>query len=395
MKIEYMFIGKKSEDRIPQKKDITKSLEKCFDNVTKNSFTIKPKRKTYTINYCVNSCASEGANEKFPVYDVVVMIDTEENFKCAELLDIVNSIISTCSDIRKNYNIVITLNEMSGYYAKKIYPSFFSFESKLRCLVYKILIKIFGCKWIDATMQQQFYEQMQKKIAIEEGSNSHARIIEKALDEMTYYELEAFLFSENREIDADEFLHTLENKEDLDEMTKEELINFVTSNQKKSIWDKYFKDKVLIDDLKDKLEILRIERNKVAHCKKFTKEDYDKAQELLKELIEKLDLALVENAIIEPDSNTFEDVVKTFFGLLFVGAIVTVKAMGGLAGAVKAITEMSKTIEKVKPIKITEGMSQTIKTFSEISKVAGVVPQPKFSTEEIKKLSTPRNLGFK
>lgn len=390
-----MFIGKKSEGRTPQKKDITKIFEKCFTDVTKSTFTIKPKIKTYTINYCVNSCASEGATDKFSVYDVVVMIDTEENAKCAELLDIVNATISTCGEIRKNYNIVITFNEMSGYYAKKIYPFFFSFESKLRCLVYKILIKTFGCKWIDATMQQEFYDQMKQKIATEEGSSSHARIIEKALDEMTYYELEAFLFSENRESDPDEFLHTLETEKDLEGMTKEELISFITSNQKKSIWDKYFKDRVQIDDLKDKLEILRGERNKVAHCKKFTKADYEKTRKLLDELIQKLDFALAENAIVEPDSTTFEDVVKTFFGLLFIGAIVTVQAMDGLTGAVKAITEMSKAIDKIKPINATEGMLQTRKTFSEISKVANVIPQTKFSFEQSKALSTPINLKFK
>lgn len=395
MRIEYMFIGKKSEDRTPLKRDISKVFEECFADVTKNTFTIKPKINTYTINYCVNSCTSEGANDKFSVYDVVIMINTEEKSKCAELLDIVNSKISTCGEIRKKYNIVITFNEMSGYYAKKIYPFFFMFESKLRCLVYKILIKTFGCKWIDATMQQEFYEQMKQKIAIEEGSNSHARIIEKALDEMTYYELETFLFSENREIDADEFLHTLETEKDLKGMTKEEIISLVTSNQKQSIWDKIFKESVQIDDLKDKFEILRGERNKVTHCKKFTKADFEKTQELLDELIEKLDLALVANAIIEPDSNTFEDVIKTFFGLLFVGAIVTVKAMGGLSGAVKAITEMSKAIDKVKPINVTDGMTQTIKTFSEIPKVATAIPQSKLVSEGIKKLSTPINLGFK
>ena len=363
MKIEYMFITKKPMEIPPQKRDIIQVFKKCFTDVTKNTFAIKPKRKTYTISYKANSCTTENSTEKFSVYDVTVMIDVVENAKCAELLDIVNSKISTCSEIRMKYHIVITFNEMSGYYAKKIYPLFFSFESKLRCLVYKILIKSFGCNWIDKTMQQELYNKIQEKIAIDEGSNSQARIIEKALDEMTYSNLETFLFSEGREIDADEFLHALETEKKLHDMTKEELIDLITSNRKQSIWNKYFKNKVQIDNLKNKLEVLRVERNKVAHFKKFTKADFDKAQGLLNELIDTLDLALYANAIIEPDLNTFEDIIKAFFGLLFMGTIVTVKAFSDLSGAVNAITEMPKAIKKLKPIKITDSISRFSENF--------------------------------
>ena len=78
---------------------------------------------------------------------------------------------------------------------------------------------------------------------------------------MTYYELDAFLFSENRGTDAEEFLHSVETKENLDALTKEQIIELITSNQKKSIWDKFFKDKVQMDDLRDNLEELRQERN--------------------------------------------------------------------------------------------------------------------------------------
>ena len=369
MRIEYMFMGKKSEDRTPHKKDIAKSFENCFENVTKNTFTIKPKNKIYTIQYSANSCPAEGTTDKYSVYEVCICMDTEDVAKCAELLDIVNTKLTECPNIRKEYNIVITYNEMSGYYSKKIYPSFYTFESKLRCLVYKILIKTFGRTWIEQAMPENIRNEIKGKLKGSEGSDSDGRLIEKALDEMTYYELDAFLFSENRGTDAEEFLHSVETKENLDALTKEQIIELITSNQKKSIWDKFFKDKVQMDDLRDNLEELRQERNKVAHCKKFTKADYEKNEKLLNKMIESLDIALASNLIIEPDSDAFEDIVKAFLGILLVGAVVAVKAMDGISGMLKKVSEVSKDKN------ISDGVTSFVKTYAEVTGKTHLLPQ--------------------
>lgn len=368
MRIEYMFMGKKSEDRTPHKKDIAKSFGNCFENVTKNTFTIKPKNKTYTIHYSANSCPAEGTTDKYSVYDVCICMDTEDTAKCAELLDIVNTRLTECGDIRRDYNIVITYNEMSGYYSKKIYPSFYTFESKLRCLVYKILIKTFGRTWIEQAMPEEIRNVIKGKLKESEGSDNDVKLIEKALDEMTYFELDTFLFSENRGIDAEEFLHSVESKEDLDELTKDQLIALITSNRKKSIWDRFFKDKVQMDDLRDNLEELRKERNKVAHCKKFTKSDYEKTEKLLNEMIESLDIALASNLIIEPDSDTVEDILKAFVGILLVGAVVAVKALDGMSGMLKKVSEVSKDKN------IGDGVASFMKSYAEVTGKTDLLP---------------------
>ena len=114
MRIEYMFIGKTADERTPQKKDITNAFKECFDDVKSNSFTIKPKTKVYTIDYEVNSWKAEDATEKFPVYDVIIKSEVEEKAKNAELLDIINTKISTCAEFRKKYNVVITYNKYSS-----------------------------------------------------------------------------------------------------------------------------------------------------------------------------------------------------------------------------------------------------------------------------------------
>ena len=385
MKIEYMFIGKTADEGTPKKKNITKAFKECFDDVKDKSFTIKPKTKVYTIDYEVNSWTAEDATEKFPVYDVIIKSEAEEKAKNAELLDIVNTKISTCAEFRKKYNVVITYNEMSGYYAEKIYPYFFTFESKLRCLVYKILIKMFGCKWVDETMHKEIISGMQQKLAAEEGSCNSAKLIEKALDEMTYHDLEEFLFSEKRKIDPEDFLHTLESETDLQGMTKEEIITLVTSNGHKSNWEKYFQDKVPITDLQEKLNELRKERNKVAHCKKFIKEDYDKTKALLEDMIKNLDLALTANAIIEPDSSTFKDLMFGFLGILFLGAIVS-KATE-ISGAVKSLSEMSKALEKTKPLYNNDGVTAVLKHQAEISKAYGDIIKVNTKTSGLSKMS--------
>lgn len=274
---------------------------------------------------------------------------------------------------------------MSGYYAEKIYPYFFTFESKLRCLVYKILIKMFGCKWVDETMHAEIISGMQQKLAAEEGSCNSAKLIEKALDEMTYHDLEEFLFSEKRKTEPEEFLHILESETDFQEMTKEEIIELITSNEHKSNWEKYFQDKVPITDLQEKLNELRKERNKVAHCKKFIKDDYDKTKALLEDMIKNLDLALAANAIIEPDSNTFKDLVFGFLGILFLGAIVSKAAE--LTGAVKSLSEMSKALEKTKPLYNKDGVTAALKHQAEISKAYGDLIKVNTKTSGLSKMS--------
>ena len=386
MRIEYMFIGKTADERTPQKKDITNAFKECFDDVKSNSFTIKPKTKVYTIDYEVNSWKAEDATEKFPVYDVIIKSEVEEKAKNAELLDIINTKISTCAEFRKKYNVVITYNEMSAYYAEKIYPYFFTFESKLRCLVYKILIKMFGCKWVNETMRAEIISEMQQKLAAEEGSCNSAKLIEKALDEMTYRELEEFLFSEKRKTEPEEFLHILESETDFQGMTKEEIIELITSNEHKSNWEKYFKDKVPITDLQEKLNELRKERNKVAHCKKFIKDDYDKTKALLEDMIKNLDLALAANAIIEPDSNTFKDFIVGFLGILFLGALVS-HVSGGLSGAVKSLSELSKSLEKTKPLYNKDGVTAALKHQAEISKAYGDLIKVNTKTSGLSKMS--------
>lgn len=72
------------------------------------------------------------------------------------------------------------------------------------------------------------------------------------------------------------------NKIDIDELSEIEKSNWMKIMQKRSLWDDYFVDYGLdMESMQQDLEIIRKYRNKVAHNKKFSKEDYDYSREIL------------------------------------------------------------------------------------------------------------------
>ena len=103
-------------------------------------------------------------------------------------------------------------------------------------------------------------------------------------------------------------------------------------------------------------------------------------------MIKNLDLALAANAIIEPDSNTFKDFIVGFLGILFLGALVS-HVSGGLSGAVKSLSELSKSLEKTKPMYNKDGITEALKQRAEISKAYGELLKVNTSTSGISKMS--------
>ncbi len=72
------------------------------------------------------------------------------------------------------------------------------------------------------------------------------------------------------------------NKVDINELSEIEKTNWLKIMQKRSLWDDYFVDYGLdIENMQQDLENIRKYRNKVAHNKKFSKEDYDYSREFL------------------------------------------------------------------------------------------------------------------
>ena len=95
-------------------------------------------------------------------------------------------------------------------------------------------------------------------------------------------------------------------------------------------------------------------------------------------MIESLDIALASNLIIEPDSDTLEDIMKSFLGVLLVSAVVSVKSMGGISGVLQKISEVTR--EKIP----NEGMTSFLKTYADVIGKTNLLPKEVYSATDEK-----------
>ena len=84
---------------------------------------------------------------------------------------------------RKNWNIVISYDEVSQLYCCKLMPLFGKFERKTRELVYITIIKIFGVDWYEKSFEKGLQDDLKSR-----GKNT-TQLIEGALNELTYEQL--------------------------------------------------------------------------------------------------------------------------------------------------------------------------------------------------------------
>lgn len=123
---------------------------------------------------------------------------------------------------------------------------------------------------------------MLDKIKASAGGLNEAHIVETVLYEMTIAQLEDYLFNPYSGLEKNPELEEEFNKVDIDELSEIERANWLKIMQKRSLWDDYFVDYGLdMENMQQDLETIRKYRNKVAHNKKFSKEDYDYSREIL------------------------------------------------------------------------------------------------------------------
>lgn len=192
-----------------------------------------------------------------------VSIDGEE-YHNIEVLELFDSILLTPKTIHtflkvevslyKRYDIIKTYDDVSSYYCKLIYPKLDEFDRKIRFLMYNTYFIVFGA---DFPQKFNFFinakgKLCQRSIEKRKGDEIFSDYI---FYEYDYTQLIQILFKDVR---------TSPNGE-----------------EPKSDWDLYFSNKIPLLNLEVDIEELIIYRNQIAHCKIFTKSDYDKTKALL------------------------------------------------------------------------------------------------------------------
>lgn len=262
-------------------------LGEVFSNLSKNMFELDFGGNTYTLNY-------KFSNKKNNVYNLHIEFHASPAIE-AEILNEVNKKLNR-AEIRKKHNLIVAYDEASEYYCGKINLKFGKSERLLRELIFLIMVKTFGAEWGKKTIAKVILDNVKESA----GGMSEVQVIETALYEMTIFQLEDYLFKPYSELEKNPELEEEFNKVSISELTEEEKDKWLKIMQKRSLWDDYFLDYDLgMENIQQDLEVIRKYRNKVAHNKKFSKEDYDYCKKILNDFNRKLSSAI--NDIEERD----------------------------------------------------------------------------------------------
>lgn len=329
-----------SDINLGMKKQIKQLFEKLFINVNDSSFEISLDNNGKT-EYKISS------KEKNMIF--LKLSCNETPAKAAKYLDsVTNRLIQ--GEHRKTWNIVISYDEVSQLYCCKLMPLFGIFERRIRELVYITIIKIFGVEWYDNSFSKSLQNAMK-------GKGNKTKMVESALNELTYEQLKEYLFTPFCGKNISEMLEQELSMAGVEKLSKEEIISLVNQCRSESLWNRFFSEYKQFKNIKEKIDELQPYRNMVMHNKRMTQNEYERVRKSLKSI----------NKLLVEAINVLEEDIYTETKLLDV-----VSAFGNML--VKVLGEsIPRWIEKMKPALSTLG-ELVIKSAVPKIDVSSVIP---------------------
>lgn len=277
MQINLIFERKvKNDQNYPSAQSIFKEMfNLVFEQVTINTFVYKIDNTPYTIDY---KCSG--------VNDEIYYLSVSHNFRPsidAKVLNLVTKCIQNGIH-RKDFYIFYAYDETSEYYCAKLAPRFGKFERLMREFIYVNLTISLKSQWFEQSFTEDLKNEIKAKL------NNQNSLIEQALYEMTFAQLYDFLFVEYAYTSPNCVIYERLLPLDLENTDKQTIIDAINTCKKVSLWDRYFLSSQM--DLKDYLNDMREYRNKVAHNKFITSEEYEKCTKNLKIINKQLSLAI-------------------------------------------------------------------------------------------------------
>lgn len=202
-----------------------------------------------------------------------------------------------CQELQQEYIVIISCDAISEYYCNKLYPKLNRLERELRKLLCNIYVMNFGLDYYEATMDTKFVDGIKRSIKTDKDKNTNTNkevlYLQDFFYSLTYSDIQTILFTP-RWSEYDEKLKKdfLLNCKNLSELSDEELRAAFLNHAPKSDWERLFKCKISNPNIQDMIEYIRKQRNKVAHCKLFDKENYIKCNETITALSEEIIAAI-------------------------------------------------------------------------------------------------------
>jgi hypothetical protein len=264
------------------------ALQTCFSSVTNNLLSFKIGKSDCTISYRYAEHSSEGQTDKNKLCYLTLESNQKSDIAARYLDAAYELLLEKINNGLCKFTIITLYDERSRYYSIKAYPLFCEFETKLRCLILKILTKSFGVLWADKTLSDDIKAKVK---AIIKGSDIQ-KLASEAIYAMDFQTLSDYLFIEYRTIKSDEIIDNYLERTKLATYDYEKICELIEMARAKSNWERYFSEEIPIHDLKEKISIIRDSRNSIAHNKKYIGKEYRSNKKLITDFCELFDSAI-------------------------------------------------------------------------------------------------------
>lgn len=249
----------------------------------------------YSYNTKINS-----SNVNIKVHEVTsaTYIEVEVSAKTqSKIVDCLEHFQDILTEINKDnkYVVITSYDFVSEYYCNKMYPKLNELERNLRKLLFNTYTLNFGLKYYEPTIDKSIQNKSKSVIkAAGSKAKKELKFIQEFPYSLDYNQVQELLFTKHwTKQDEKNKKDFLENNDDLSKLTDDELRKAYKSLEPKSEWDRLFANKVNSKiDFIQLFDAVRNDRNIVAHCKFFSKNDYNNCVKNVKRLNSEINKAI-------------------------------------------------------------------------------------------------------
>ena len=269
------------------------------------------------------------------------------------------------SDIEKKYVMIVSYDAISEYYCNKIYPKLNELERNLRKLMLNTYTLQFGSEYYSKTISEEIQNKGKRTLKLSGNEQKKkTETIKSFFYSLDYSDIQSILFEQHwTGEDQKEKEQFLTRNPNLSELSNEQLVRAFDRFTPKSDWQRLFDGKVHCSEaeISEAINYIRTNRNNVAHCKFFKRDDYIKCNNEIR----KLNLEIL-SAIKITETKDFSD--KNFENLM----IGMQRIKDSLIEFEKNIAPIIQTAVKTIPTVITafsERMNEILKPISAVGQL--------------------------
>lgn len=240
-------------------------------------FNYKHKKTSFTFESYIRSM-----NKEDTVYEVKITFYYKENKRRAA--EAFSQLIQEINSSKKSQFYMAPIKDsLSTYLSESLFSELALYEHGLRALILAMYIPIYTDSWT-----QRLNESVGKDLSIKGNSKEK---LEKALEELDLSELETVFFQPHLGIDNNNYDERF-NIENLESLQREALIKIIKYNKPLSLWEKEINKYVDIHGPQDRMIRIRNLRNRIAHNKTFSYNNYLNLKKELNSMNAKINEAL-------------------------------------------------------------------------------------------------------